>query len=211
MLIGWNKSGDHLNIKMSSYQYRDSHVKDKMVSPTVLPLTWESPYLGKMVFILRQVPGCPVSQYSPRQTADRSSNILALDQYIKGDSPVIWSWHWDLFSAWPPHQIISVGYHKHGYKNSPQRYFIPLKMRVESDSYNIMLIWKKIRKYHPISLLGLYWVKMNLSIYMQVQIKKYTICRKTKPFPMIKGLRSLGVRYGIPIWFLMQNQDHVYD
>ena len=46
-----------LNIKMSSYQYRDPHVKDKTVSPTVLSLTWESPYLGKTVFILRQGPG----------------------------------------------------------------------------------------------------------------------------------------------------------
>ena len=30
---------------MSSYQYGDSHVKDKTVSSTVLSLTWESPYL----------------------------------------------------------------------------------------------------------------------------------------------------------------------
>ena len=42
---------------MSSYQYRDSHVKDKTVSPTVLSLTWESPYLGNTVFILRRGPG----------------------------------------------------------------------------------------------------------------------------------------------------------
>ena len=41
---------------MLSYQYRDSHVKDKMVSPTVLSLTWESPYLGKTIFILRRAP-----------------------------------------------------------------------------------------------------------------------------------------------------------
>ena len=45
-----------LNINMSSYQYRDSHVKDKTVSPTVLSLTWESPYLGKAVFILKRGP-----------------------------------------------------------------------------------------------------------------------------------------------------------
>ena len=44
------------NIKMRSYQYRDSHVKDKTVSPTVLSLTWESPYLGKTVFILKRDP-----------------------------------------------------------------------------------------------------------------------------------------------------------
>ena len=50
------RSGSRLNIKMPSYQYRDSHFKDKTVSPTVLSLTWESPYLGKMVFILRQGP-----------------------------------------------------------------------------------------------------------------------------------------------------------
>ena len=42
---------------MPSYHYRDSHVKDKTVSPTVLSLTWESPYLGKKVFILRRGPG----------------------------------------------------------------------------------------------------------------------------------------------------------
>ena len=46
--------GGRLNIKMPSYQYRDSHVKDKTVSPTVLSLTWESPYLGKTVFIFRR-------------------------------------------------------------------------------------------------------------------------------------------------------------
>ena len=38
---------------MSSYQYKDHYVKDK----TVLSLKWESPYMGKMVFILRQGPG----------------------------------------------------------------------------------------------------------------------------------------------------------
>ena len=38
---------------MPSYQYRDSHVKDKTVSPTILSLTWESPYLEKMVSVLR--------------------------------------------------------------------------------------------------------------------------------------------------------------
>ena len=51
------EAGGRLNIKMLSYQYRDSHVKDKTVSPTVLSLTWESPYLGKTVFILRRGPG----------------------------------------------------------------------------------------------------------------------------------------------------------
>ena len=49
--------GGRLNIKMPSYQYRDSYVKDKTVSPTVLSLTRESPYLGKTVFILRRGPG----------------------------------------------------------------------------------------------------------------------------------------------------------
>ena len=54
--VGGRLKGGRLNIKMPSYQYRDSHVKDKTVSPTVLSLTWESPYLGKTVFILRQGP-----------------------------------------------------------------------------------------------------------------------------------------------------------
>ena len=35
---------------MSSFQYRNPHVKDKT-------LTWDSPYLGKTVFILRRGPG----------------------------------------------------------------------------------------------------------------------------------------------------------
>ena len=48
--------GGRLNINMPSYQHRDSHVKDKTVSPTVLSLTWESPYPGKTVFISRRGP-----------------------------------------------------------------------------------------------------------------------------------------------------------
>ena len=42
--------------KAVSYQCRDSHVKDKTVSrvATIWSLTWESPYLGKTVFILRR-------------------------------------------------------------------------------------------------------------------------------------------------------------
>ena len=51
------EAGGRRNIKMLSYQYKDSHVIDKTVSPTVLSLTWESPYLENMVFILRQHPG----------------------------------------------------------------------------------------------------------------------------------------------------------
>ena len=60
-----------LNIKMPSYQYEDSHVKDKMV----LSLTWESPYLGKTVFILRRGSG------SWRSAAQCSTNLAA------GNSP----------------------------------------------------------------------------------------------------------------------------
>ena len=55
----WNLSSQRtmtkgcLNTNMQSYQYGDSNVKDKTVSPTILSLTWETPYLGNMVFILR--------------------------------------------------------------------------------------------------------------------------------------------------------------
>ena len=48
------KYGARLNTKMPSYQYRDPHVKDKTVSRPSYLLTWESPYLGKTVFILRR-------------------------------------------------------------------------------------------------------------------------------------------------------------
>ena len=56
MSLKW-APGDRLNIKVASYQYRDPHVKDKTVSATVLSLIWESPYLGKTVFMLRRGPG----------------------------------------------------------------------------------------------------------------------------------------------------------
>ena len=46
-----------LYIKMPSYQFRDPHIKDKTVSWLSSSLTWESPYLGKTVFILKQHPG----------------------------------------------------------------------------------------------------------------------------------------------------------
>ena len=47
--------GGHLNKKMLSYQYIDTHVKDKMaIKQTQHYLTWESP---KTVFILRRDPG----------------------------------------------------------------------------------------------------------------------------------------------------------
>ena len=50
------RSGGRLNKKDGLTRYGNSHVKDKTVSPTVLSLTWESPYLGKTVFILRRGP-----------------------------------------------------------------------------------------------------------------------------------------------------------
>ena len=58
-LRGFEISGSRLNIKMSSYQYRDHHVKDKTVSRP-----WESPYLGKTVFILRRDRGGIISYRS---------------------------------------------------------------------------------------------------------------------------------------------------
>ena len=51
----WRSEPRHdININIPSYRYRDPRVKDKTVSPTVLSLTWESPYLRKTVFILRR-------------------------------------------------------------------------------------------------------------------------------------------------------------
>ena len=67
-------SGGRLNIKMPSYQYRDSHVKDKTVSPTVLSLTWESPYMGKTVFILRRGPCLPCRRISDSCAISLSKN-----------------------------------------------------------------------------------------------------------------------------------------
>ena len=46
------------NIRMVSYQHSHPHVKDKTVFRPSYVLTWESPYLGKTVFILRQGPAC---------------------------------------------------------------------------------------------------------------------------------------------------------
>ena len=53
IILDMTWSGGRLNIKIPSHQYRNSHVKDKTASLTVLP---ESPYLGKTVFILRWGP-----------------------------------------------------------------------------------------------------------------------------------------------------------
>ena len=50
-------AGGRLNKKDGLTRYGDSHVKDKTVSPTVLSLTWKSPYVDKTVFILRRGPG----------------------------------------------------------------------------------------------------------------------------------------------------------
>ena len=61
-------TGGRPNMKMSSYQYRDPHAKDKTVS--LLSLTWESPYMGKTVFILRQVPSADKWQYICKHMAD---------------------------------------------------------------------------------------------------------------------------------------------
>ena len=49
--------GDCLNIKIPSYQYRDPHVKHKMVWQPSYLYHVNPPYLGKMVFILRWGPG----------------------------------------------------------------------------------------------------------------------------------------------------------
>ena len=81
-----------LNIKMSSYQYRDSHVKDKTVSPTVLSLTWESPYLGKTVFILRRGPCFGLSMNFVRPVYTRSIwGLLLAKSYFLG-SPHYTKW-----------------------------------------------------------------------------------------------------------------------
>ena len=55
----WIPGGSQYKVKMTCYQYRDPHVV------TVLSLTWESPYLGKIVIILRWDPGLPWRHYDP--------------------------------------------------------------------------------------------------------------------------------------------------
>ena len=62
--------GSCFNIKMSSYQYRDP--QDDL--PAVLSLTWETPYQGKMVFLLKQG---PVSQIHVRKNPCYISVIAA--------------------------------------------------------------------------------------------------------------------------------------
>ena len=72
-----NLSGGRLNIKMPSYQYRDSHAKDKTVSPTVLSLTWGSPYLGKMVFILTWGSGSELGIFQQNKINIMADDALA--------------------------------------------------------------------------------------------------------------------------------------
>ena len=79
---------------MSSYQYRDPHVKDKTVSPTVLSLTWESPYLGKTVFILRRGPDACISYTGNDMigdemvTQDAMISATVVSKYVSGNIPV---------------------------------------------------------------------------------------------------------------------------
>ena len=68
---------------MPSYQYTDSHAKDKTVSPTVLSLTWESP-LGKTVFILRRGPGVEIFQ-------PHSALWIVLFEFTMGLLPDAWN------------------------------------------------------------------------------------------------------------------------
>ena len=58
LLLAWSgfQPGGRLNIKMSSYQYRDPRVKDKVVSRRLI-FDMGIPCLGKTVFILSQCPG----------------------------------------------------------------------------------------------------------------------------------------------------------
>ena len=52
----WLSSGPRLNIKTVFPRYGDSYIKDKTIGETVLFLTWESPYLVRLSFLLRQPP-----------------------------------------------------------------------------------------------------------------------------------------------------------
>ena len=85
-------SGGLLNIKMSSYQYRNPHVKDKTVSA----------YLGKAVFILRRDPdvlgnmtaNTPVQYENVSATPTKKSWI----QMLIADTPIFKQ----LFRLWFP-------------------------------------------------------------------------------------------------------------
>ena len=92
------RARDHLNIKMSSYQYRDSHLKEGLVQdcrnssalamellqPCTKPSRWshnhlifimEIPIPGKMVFILRQGPG---REYNPLHWDHNGHNTISI-------------------------------------------------------------------------------------------------------------------------------------
>ena len=86
------ESGGRLNIEMSSYQYRDPHVKDKTVASTVLSLTWESPYLGKTVFILRRGPDCYMRSCSLAFAFSISHAIVATPRSCTKPSPWLHNW-----------------------------------------------------------------------------------------------------------------------
>ena len=76
-----------LKIKMSSSQYRDSHVKEKTVSPTVLSLTWESPCLRKMDFILKRGSERHYNKKSACRYRDPQYKIQQFwESYVNGNS-----------------------------------------------------------------------------------------------------------------------------
>ena len=78
--VGQCRPGGHLNTMMSSYQYRHSDDKDKTVSPTVLSLTWKSPYLGKTVYLLRRG---PVLHCAWRRSRVNSSSLNKIDEKLQ--------------------------------------------------------------------------------------------------------------------------------
>ena len=91
--------GSRLNIKMSSYQYRDSHAKDKTVSPTVLYLTWKSLYLRETVFTLRRGPerdsevGATQVESAAKEALVRPTGSLSAVSRIGRVARIIWTFN----------------------------------------------------------------------------------------------------------------------
>ena len=84
--------GGCLNIKMSSYQYRDPYDKDKT---TIVFLTWKSSSLGKTIVILRWGPGLFWANKGIIMTADAPPLVL------QGYQPPLWWRHQkETFSTW---------------------------------------------------------------------------------------------------------------
>ena len=121
----WNDTGGRLNIKMSSYQYRDPMLKIRRFRDRLIFNTW-IPYLEKTVFILRQGPGVAffslTRPLAPQQAGYTTAQVRTI-------FPSTWR---ALPSYWVPWSCSS----SHGHRG-------PLRAPTSWRQHRVMTSWRR--------------------------------------------------------------------